>query len=34
MNSKPTLGVINGNRDFFPDHLMTKTRKDTAKLFR
>ena len=33
-NSKtPTLGVIYGNRDFFPDHLVTEARADIAKLF-
>jgi L-fucose isomerase-like protein len=29
----PTLGVIYGNRDFFPDHLVTEARADIAKLF-
>src|SRR5262249_21952676 len=29
----PTLGVIYGNRDFFPDHLVTEARTDLAKLF-
>jgi len=29
-----TLGVIIGNRDFFPDQLVTEARKDIAKLFR
>jgi L-fucose isomerase-like protein len=28
-----TLGVIFGNRDFFPDHLVTKARKDIQDLF-
>jgi L-fucose isomerase-like protein len=30
---KPTLGVIYGNRDFFPDHLVAEARADVAKLF-
>ena len=30
---KSTLGVIFGNRDFFPDHLVTEARKDIHKLF-
>ncbi|MCK4853225.1 MAG: L-fucose/L-arabinose isomerase family protein [Bacteroidales bacterium] len=30
---KNTLGVIFGNRDFFPDHLVTEARKDINKLF-
>ena len=30
---KSTLGVIFGNRDFFPDHLVTEARKDINKLF-
>lgn len=29
-----TLGVIVGNRDFFPDQLVTEARADIAKLFR
>ena len=29
----PTLGVIYGNRDFFPDHLVTEARADIAKAF-
>jgi len=29
----PCLGVIYGNRDFFPDHLVTEARADTAKVF-
>lgn len=34
MNSKqPTLGVIYGNRDFFPDHLVTEARADITKAF-
>ena len=28
-----TLGVILGNRDFFPDHLITEARRDLVKLF-
>ena len=31
--SKMTLGVIVGNRDFFPDHLVTEARRDLAALF-
>ncbi len=30
---KTTLGVIFGNRDFFPDHLVTEARKDIQTLF-
>ncbi len=30
---KSTLGVIFGNRDFFPDHLVTEARKEINKLF-
>jgi L-fucose isomerase-like protein len=30
---KSTLGVIFGNRDFFPDHLVTEARKDILALF-
>lgn len=30
---KTTLGVIFGNRDFFPDHLVTEARKDILALF-
>ena len=29
----PTLGVIYGNRDFFPDLLVTEARQDIAQLF-
>ena len=29
----PTLGVIYGNRDFFPDHLVSEARGDLAALF-
>ncbi|HVM62639.1 MAG TPA: L-fucose/L-arabinose isomerase family protein [Verrucomicrobiae bacterium] len=31
--SRPTLGVIYGNRDFFPDALVAEARKDLAKVF-
>jgi len=31
--SKMTLGVIVGNRDFFPDHLVAEARRDIARLF-
>jgi L-fucose isomerase-like protein len=31
---KNTLGVIIGNRDFFPDHLVTEARKDITDLFK
>lgn len=30
---KNTLGVIFGNRDFFPDHLVVEARKDIVALF-
>lgn len=30
---KTTLGVIFGNRDFFPDHLITEARKEIEQLF-
>jgi L-fucose isomerase-like protein len=30
---KTTLGVIFGNRDFFPDHLVAEARKDISDLF-
>ena len=30
---KTTLGVIFGNRDFFPDHLVSESRKDIQTLF-
>jgi|WetSurMetagenome_2_1015567.scaffolds.fasta_scaffold22368_3 L-fucose isomerase-like protein len=30
---KTTLGVIFGNRDFFPDHLVSEARKDIQALF-
>jgi len=32
--SGTTLGVIFGNRDFFPDHLVTEARKDIQTLFK
>lgn len=28
-----TLGVIVGNRDFFPDHLVTEARQDVVDVF-
>ena len=28
-----TIGVVFGNRDFFPDYLVTEAREDVAKLF-
>jgi L-fucose isomerase-like protein len=31
--NKNTLGVIFGNRDFFPDHLVTEARNDIKHLF-
>jgi L-fucose isomerase-like protein len=31
--AKMTLGVIVGNRDFFPDHLVTEARRDLAQVF-
>ena len=31
--SQQTLGVIFGNRDFFPDQLVAEARRDLAKLF-
>jgi len=33
MSYQATLGVIVGNRDFFPDVLIAEARKDLAKLF-
>ena len=34
MNESPsTLGVIIGNRDFFPDQLVAEARQDILKLF-
>ncbi|MBN1865977.1 L-fucose/L-arabinose isomerase family protein [Candidatus Sumerlaeota bacterium] len=32
--AKTTLGVIYGNRDFFPDHLVKEARSDMGKVFR
>jgi L-fucose isomerase-like protein len=32
-NSSPSLAVLYGNRDFFPDHLVTEARADIANLF-
>lgn len=31
--SPPTLGVLYGNRDFFPDHLISEARADVARVF-
>jgi len=31
--ARMTLGVIFGNRDFFPDHLVTEARRDISALF-
>lgn len=33
MSTKTTLGVILGNRDFFPDGLITEARRELTKLF-
>src|SRR5215475_16168340 len=33
MTTQATLGVIVGNRDFFPDVLISEARRDLAKLF-
>jgi L-fucose isomerase-like protein len=33
MKKEPTLAVIFGNRDFFPDHLVTEARADIIRLF-
>jgi L-fucose isomerase-like protein len=33
ITSTPVLGVIYGNRDFFPDHLVTEARKDIGQVF-
>jgi len=33
ISKSPTLGVIYGNRDFFPDQLVTEARADLAKVF-
>ena len=30
--ARMTLGVIFGNRDFFPDHLVTEARSDIRAL--
>src|SRR5215471_18007840 len=30
--SQPTLGVIVGNRDFFPDQLVTEARRDLLQV--
>jgi L-fucose isomerase-like protein len=32
-SKRPALAVIYGNRDFFPDHLVTEARADIAKTF-
>src|ERR1019366_2609968 len=32
-SSSPTLGVLYGNRDFFPDQLVAEARADLAKVF-
>jgi L-fucose isomerase-like protein len=29
-----TMGVIFGNRDFFPDHLVSEARQDILTLFK
>jgi L-fucose isomerase-like protein len=33
IKTSPTLGVIYGNRDFFPDQLITESRKDIDQIF-
>src|SRR3972149_7496195 len=33
-NMNTTLGVIFGNRDFFPDHLVSEARQDILALFK
>jgi L-fucose isomerase-like protein len=33
MPTQPVLGIVYGNRDFFPDELVTESRADIAKLF-
>jgi L-fucose isomerase-like protein len=33
LNHSPTLAVIYGNRDFFPDQLVSEARTDLAKVF-
>ena len=32
--NKNTIGIIIGNRDFFPDHLISQARKDILDLFK
>lgn len=34
MNSKSTIGVIIGNRDFFPDKLVSEARTEILDLFK
>ena len=29
-----TLGIIIGNRDFFPDHLITEARNEVLNIFK
>lgn len=31
--NKNTIGIIIGNRDFFPDHLIAEARSDVLDLF-
>jgi len=33
IKTSPVLGVIYGNRDFFPDQLVTEARRDVAQIF-
>jgi L-fucose isomerase-like protein len=33
INTTPVLGVIYGNRDFFPDQLVAEARRDVAQIF-
>jgi L-fucose isomerase-like protein len=33
MQNMPTIGVLFGNRDFFPDHLVREARKEVTALF-
>jgi hypothetical protein len=33
IKTAPVPGVIYGNRDFFPDHLVTEARRDIAQVF-
>ena len=33
LKSTPVFGVIYGNRDFFPDHLVTEARRDIGQTF-